>query len=69
MNAANPFLWYYYNTSIQAHTLDKTFRVQVHYKHAAILKVFTVACCYLAWNEVSTNNLCQEDRTKDRLWP
>ena len=52
MNAANLSLTFsgttYYNTSIQAHTLDPTldtaFRVRAHYKHAAIFKVFTVAC-------------------------
>ena len=60
-NAANlslTFQWYYYNTSIQARTLDKAFIVRAHYKHAAIFKVFTAACQHLAWN-IDTFVKCQ----------
>ena len=40
-------------------TLDKAFRAQTHYKHAAISKVFIIACEHFAWN-VDTFVKCQQ---------
>ena len=33
------FQWYYYNTLIQAHTLDKAFRVQEHAEDLSMKKI------------------------------
>ena len=42
-NLSLTFQWYYYNTLIQARTIDKAFRARAHYKHAAITNVFFAA--------------------------